>query len=174
MEPEDVIQLHAWENSSNDWWMGASVTPIGMSAMRRFVEGTHDLYQDRQLRLMLDVLGQGSNFPSAKTIAAIDLYDFDPRQLRAGVAVHVDAEHRRQGHAREGLALLSKYAQQHLGLRQLYAEIPARHKASVGLFESAGYTVTGRRNQWIRTPDGAWEDVLTLQCLFENSNWIEK
>ena len=172
MEPEDVMKLHAWENSSNDWWMGASVTPIGLTAMSKFVEATHDLYQDRQLRLMLDVLRHESQMSSDKTVGAIDLYDFEPRQLRAGVAVHVDADHRRTGHAFEGLALLSSYAKQHLGLRQLYAEIPACHQASLGLFEKAGYAVTGRRNQWIRKPDGSWGDVLTLQCLFDDSNWL--
>ena len=103
MEPEDVMKLHAWENSSNDWWMGASVTPIGLTAMSKFVEATNDLYQDRQLRLMLDVLRHESQMSSDKTVGAIDLYDFEPRQLRAGVAVHVDADHRRQGHALEGV-----------------------------------------------------------------------
>ena len=87
MEPRDVSQLHAWENASEDWWMGASVQPISMEAMQQFATGQHDLYRDRQLRWMLDALLSEGEW---NTVGAVDLYDFDPRQRRAGVAIHVD------------------------------------------------------------------------------------
>jgi diamine N-acetyltransferase len=164
MEPKDVSLLHAWENASEDWWMGASVSPISAEAMRRFVTGSHDLYQARQLRLMLDSLEE--NQADWITVGAVDLYDFEPRHLRAGVALHVDRGARRFGHGLQGLVLLSEYAKRHLGLRQLYAEVPASHHASIALFRKAGYLETGRRSSWIRGAQDGWEDVVTLQLLF--------
>ena len=146
--------------------MGASVSPISVEAMRRFANGNHDLYQDRQLRLMLDALAE--NQADWLTVGAVDLYDFEPRHLRAGVALHVDRDVRRHGHGLQGLVLLSAYAHRHLGLRQLYAEVPSSHHASIALFRKAGYLETGRRSSWIRGAEDGWEDVLTLQLLFPN------
>ncbi len=165
MEPRDVSQLHAWENASEDWWMGASVQPISMEAMQQFATGQHDLYRDRQLRWMLDALLSEGEW---NTVGAVDLYDFDPRQRRAGVAIHVDQNHRRLGHALGGLLLLERYAQQHLDLVQLYAEVPATHLASQGLFKRAGFVATGTRNMWVRKPDGTWDDVVTMQLVFDH------
>ena len=165
MEPRDVSQLYDWENASEDWWMGAGVQPISMEAMQQFAAGQHDLYRDRQLRWMLDTLLPRGEWD---TVGAVDLYDFDPRHRRAGVAIHVDRNHRRLGHALRGLLLLARYAQQHLDLVQIYAEVPATHLASQGLFKRAGFVETGRRKTWVRKPDGTWDDVVTMQREFDN------
>ena len=159
--------LCAWENDSADWWMGATVLPISREAMTSFASGNHDLYRDRQLRWMLDARCDAAQ--PWQRVGAVDLYDFDPRQLRAGVAVHIDPALRRQGHARAGLALLDAYVQQHLGLHQVYAEVPATHEASLALFVQCGFVETGRRQSWIRLPEGAWSDVVTLQRIYPTS-----
>jgi diamine N-acetyltransferase len=167
LESSDVPVLYAWENDSADWWMGASVLPISREAMASFASGNHDLYRDRQLRWMLDAR-QDAEQPW-HAVGAVDLYDFDPRQLRAGVAVHIDPSRRRQGHARAGLTLLDAYVRTHLGLHQVYAEVPATHVASLSLFVQLGFVETGRRESWIRLPEGAWSDVVTLQRIYPTS-----
>ena len=101
MELADVDLLMTWENASKDWWMGATLSPISRIAMTAFVEGGQDLFEARQIRWMVDASQQDT----WQTVGAVDLYDFDPRQLRAGVAIHVDAAHRRRGHAL-GLSLI--------------------------------------------------------------------
>ena len=163
MESDDVVRLHAWENASEDWWMGASISPISREAMHGFVTGNQDLYRDRQLRFMLDAVDPSGSTEGWMAVGAVDLYDFEPRQLRAGVGLHVDSAHRREGHGLAGLTLLAAYASKHLGLHQIYAEVPSSHAASLSLFERAGYLETGRRQAWIRKPDGSWEDTVTLQ-----------
>ena len=166
METRDVDLLCAWENDSSDWWMGATLQPVSREAMAQFVQGTTDLYHARQCRWMLD----RKTSEAWQTTGALDVYDFDPRQGRAGVAVHITSECRQQGHAVAGLALLANYAQQHLGLNQLYAEIPASHHASRGLFAKAGYKETGVRQRWVRTRDGHWDDLITCQLWFESDS----
>ena len=154
-----------WENASEDWWMGANVLPISREAMTRFVTGDHDLYRDKQLRWMLDAKDAENGWSA---VGALDLYDFEPRHQRAGVAIHVRRDCRRQGHGAAGLGLLAAYAQEHLGLHQLYAEVPADHEASMDLFRHAGYRVTGLRESWIRGVQGRWADVQTLQLILES------
>lgn len=162
MEPADVDLLYCWENASEDWWMGATLSPISREAMTQFVAGNHDIYRDRQLRWMLDASADAT----WTTVGAVDMYDFEPRHGRAGVAVHIDQRHRRLGHALRGLQLLARYADQHLGLQQLFAEVPASNRASLALFGQAQFQETGRRTAWIRSANGDWEDVVTLQRFF--------
>lgn len=166
METRDIDQLCAWENDSSDWWMGATLQPVSREAMSQFVQGTSDLYLARQCRWMLDCNTSGG----WQTTGAVDLYDFDPRQGRAGVAVHIATEFRQQGHALAGLTLLANYARQHLGLNQLYAEIPSSHHASRGLFTKAGFEETGARLRWVRTRHGEWDDLITCQMWFEDDS----
>lgn len=163
MELKDLDLLHAWENASEDWWMGATLAPMSREAMRRFVTGDHDLYRDRQLRWMLDV----QRDDTWTTVGAIDLYDFDPRHLRAGVAIFILEAFRRSHHGTLGLQIMKSYANQHLGLHQLYAEIPARHDASTRLFQGVGFSESSVRKQWIRDGQGEWRDVVTWQCIFQ-------
>ena len=137
-------------------------------SLTQFATGNHAC-RDRPAWMLDTREASGSPW---RTVGAVDLYDFEPRQLRAGVAVHIDADARRSGHAQAGLSILQDHASSHLGLRQLYAEVPANHEASLGLFQKAGYRATGRREQWIRTPQGGWSDVVTLQ-LFLDENRLE-
>ena len=165
MEPRDVSQLHAWENASEDWWMGASVQPISMEAMQQFATGQHDLYRDRQLRWMLDALLSEGEW---NTVGAVDLYDFDPRQRRAGVAIHVDQDHRRLGHALGGLLLLrGTHSNTSIWCnsmpKSLQPILPHRGCSTV-----SGFVATGTRNMWVRKPDGTWDDVVTMQRVFDN------
>jgi diamine N-acetyltransferase len=56
------------------------------------------------------------------------------------------------------------YAFQHLGLHQLWAEIPASNGETVGLFEKQGFEQTGHLKDWIwRAPH--WEDAVIVQAL---------
>ena len=165
METKDIDLLCAWENDSFDWWMGATLQPVSREAMTQFVQGTNDLYHARQCRWMLD----RNTSEGWQTAGALDLYDFEPRQGRAGVAVHIERDFRQQGHALAGLTLLANYALQHLGLNQLYAEIPASHHASRSLFAKAGFKETGVRKRWVRTRDGKWDDLITCQLWFESA-----
>ena len=159
LEPEDVDMLLQWENDSNHWWLGASITPFSRATLLKFATGDHDLYRDRQLRLMLDHKNaQGVWY----TVGAIDVYDFDVRNLRAGIGVIVDHKERRKGHASEGLDLMANYTDEHLGLHLIYAEVPTKHEASRKLFLRAGYKECEVRKQWIKGVDG-WEDVVLMQ-----------
>jgi diamine N-acetyltransferase len=154
MEPEDAPLLHQWENRSEEWWLGAQLAPISLEAMERFAGGDHDVWADRQIRLILDLEGQ--------PIGAFDLYDVDPRSRKAGVGVVIGQAFRKNGHATIGLQLLTHYAFEHLGLRMIFAEVPAVQPASKHLFSKAGFESNGILKQWVRRGI-AFEDLLLMQ-----------
>ncbi len=155
MEPEDLDLLFQLENSTEEWWMGAQLAPLNKATLQRYINGDHDLYRDLQLRLIVETT-------EGVAVGAVDLYQLDPRNRRAGVGVAIAPGHRQAGHAKAGLQLLVDYASEHLGLHQLWAEIPAVNDPSLRLFEGAGFAKGGRFNDWIRHDQG-WKDAIWVQ-----------
>lgn len=155
MEPQDAHLLYQWENRAEEWWLGAQLAPISLEAMQRFAGGDHDVWTDRQLRLMLECEGQ--------TTGAFDLYDIDPRNRRAGVGLAVGRAFRGQGHAGAGLNLLMEYAFKHLNLRMLFAEVPLNNPSSLTLFRKAGFHENGRLEKWVRH-DSQYVDLALMQA----------
>lgn len=101
----------------------------------------------------VDSLGGGAGVP----IGFIDLFDFEPVHLRAGVGILIcDEADRRQGYAAEALELLTLYASTVLGLHQLYAGVEADNARSIGLFRGAGFSQIGVRRDWIRRRGGRY------------------
>ena len=111
LEPADVVLLHKWENVSSNWWLGSTLTPYSQATLLKFAEGDHEIYQDKQLRLMLDYKDVEQGW---MTVGAVDLYDLDIRNLRAGVGIAIDEDERKNGHALAGLKLMKDYSFKHL------------------------------------------------------------
>ena len=98
-------------------------------------------------------------------IGTIELFDFDPVNLRCGIGIWiVDEENRRKGYAKESLTLIIKYAFSNLHLNQIYCNISSRNQASINLFGSLDFQLVGVKSKWNKTPEG-WEDELLFQLL---------
>lgn len=160
VEPGDIDRLMVWENDSTTWWLGSVTAPFSKAILEKYIESGQDIYSDKQIRFMLD----SKTEEGWVTVGALDLYDFDPRNLRAGVGIITDISHRRQGHATRGLELLKIYGFEHLGLHQLFAEVPASHTPSVKLFQTSGYVSGEKKSDWIKNNE-EWVDVLCMQLL---------
>ena len=157
LEPSDSEVLFQLENASSEWWLGATIVPFGRATLEQYASGQHDLYRDLQLRLMLETA-------DGDVVGAVDLYQFEPRNRRAGIGIAILECHRQRGHAKAGLQLMIEYALGHLGLHQLWAEIPVCNAESIKLFESEGFEQSGRMRDWLwRAPK--WEDALLFQRL---------
>ena len=145
-EPEDLEVLYEWENDTDLWMLGAAVAPYSRYTLKQYlIESRHDIYADKQLRLMVELKQE------RKTIGTVDLYDFDPFHRRAGVGILIGRQHRKQGLGLQTLELLETYAFDFLNLHQLYAWVPVKNSASIGLFQKAGYLTVGRMSDWIST-----------------------
>lgn len=160
LEPEDIGFLYRWENDPEVWRVSQTSAPYSKYVLRRYIETSHlDIYETKQQRFV--VVHSQTNIP----IGAIDLFDFDPFNLRAGVGILIyDKEDRCKGYATQALELLIKYSFEVLGLHQLYCHIPVDNTPSYELFSKRGFMQAGIRKEWIRTAEG-WQDELTLQLI---------
>ena len=159
LEPTDLELLYELENDVSVWEVSNTTSPYSKFVLQKYLDNAAaDIYEPRQLRLVIDAKAHGA-------AGTIDLYDFEPLHLRAGVGISVLPDFRQKQYASEALNLLKAYGRQYLNLHQLYASIPADNLASLQLFRKSGFVECGLRKDWLRTADG-WKDVVEFQYLF--------
>ncbi len=159
LEPEDLEALYRWENESDLWIYGTTLSPYSKFAIREYIsEARRDIFQTRQLRLMVVLKENG------ETVGTIDLFDFDPMNLRAGIGILLDENYRHKGLGIKVLHLIEEYSFRFLMLKQLYAYIPENNTPSLKLFTRCGYQEIGKLQSWIKTNNG-FEDVSLVQLI---------
>lgn len=158
LEPADVELLYQWENDTAVWGVSQTLLPFSRHVLQRFIaEQRQDIYTTRQARFVIETLAD------PRPVGLIDLFDLDPANARAGVGILVyGAENQRKGYAEEALRIVCRYGAGVLGLHQLYADIGASNAASRALFEKCGFRECGKKQDWLKTPDG-WQDEYMYQ-----------
>jgi len=160
LEPEDLELLYEWENNDSYWVISNTVSPFSKYTLKRYLENSHkSIFETGQLRMMIELNAD------KKTIGTIDLFDFDPFHMRAGLGILIadDAE-RRKGYASAALKCLIDYCFHTLQLHQLYCNILANNCESMDLFRKQGFSESGIKKEWVRTQDG-WLDEHIFQLI---------
>lgn len=157
LEPSDLDFLYELENDTSIWEISGTLVPYSKKVLRLYLDNTHrDIYDVKQLRLCI------CNTED-ECIGLIDLFDFDPKNKRAGIGIVITKpKNRNKGMGAEALTLLCNYAFTILDLHQLYANILSSNTASIHLFKKLGFESIGVKREWIRTNDG-FKDEIMLQ-----------
>lgn len=162
LEPSDIDLLYDWENNTNIWTISNTLNPFSKFILKQYLENSHlDIYQTKQLRLIIELKTKDTNIP----IGTIDIFDFDPYHLRAGVGILISKEeHRKKGYATEALQILINYSFKYLGLHQLYCNIASDNMKSVKLFTNVGFKIIGEKKDWIKS-HSKWINEYLLQLI---------
>jgi len=157
LEPEDVELLYKWENNMEIWEASNTKTPFSKYILAQYIkESARGIYETKQLRLIIEN-------ENKEPVGAVDLFDFEPYHLRAGVGIMIhNNSDKNKGYATDALAALSNYALNVLGIKQLYANISEDNSVSIKLFEKAGFKQSGIKKNWLKTQNG-WKDELFYQ-----------
>jgi diamine N-acetyltransferase len=144
LEPEDLDFVYAIENDESLWEVSNTQTPYSKFLIRQYLENAHqDIYEAKQLRLAICINSHN------EAIGLIDLFDFDPKNSRAGIGIVIKNEKlRNNGFGKQALELVIAYAFQQLQLHQLYANISIENKASIALFTTFGFEIIGVKKDW--------------------------
>src|SRR5574343_2008694 len=87
LEPEDLEFVYAVENNEAIWEVSNTQTPYSRFLIRQYLENAHqDIYEAKQLRLAICL---NDTF---EAVGLIDLFDFDPKNNRAGVGIVISNE----------------------------------------------------------------------------------
>ncbi|NHM07334.1 GNAT family N-acetyltransferase [Flavobacterium sp. CYK-4] len=160
LEPEDLEFLYLIENDESIWEVSNTSTPYSKFLIRQYLKNAHqDIFEAKQLRLAIGKNGQ------RQPVGLIDLFDFDPKNARAGVGILVhDPENRNVGIGKEALGLLIQYAFRKLNLHQLYANIHSQNQPSLHLFTTFGFQKIGTKKQW-NLVEGQYQDEEMFQLI---------
>ncbi len=157
IEPEDIELLYQWENNLEIWEVSNTKTPFSKHILAQYIlESAKDIYETKQLRLIIQN-------EKMEAVGAIDLFDFEPFHLRAGVGVLIhNNTDKNKGYASDALKTLSNYSFKILGLKQLYANIATDNINSIKLFENSGFVQVGIKKNWLKTTTG-WKNEILFQ-----------
>jgi diamine N-acetyltransferase len=144
LEPEDLEFVYQLENDESVWEISQTQTPYSRFLIRQYLDNAQqDIYDAKQLRLAI------CKNDSFQAIGLIDLFDFDPKNRRAGIGILIQQEENRQkGFGRQALELLIHFAFERLEVHQLYANIATSNKASITLFTTFGFECVGIKKEW--------------------------
>ena len=164
LEPDDLDEMSRGENDTLLWRVSGTTAPFSRHMLMRLIdEQRFDIYATRQQRLVVEA-ADGADGTLPRMAGAVDLFEFDPQNLRAGVGIVIAPEMRRRGYGRDALTALAGYCRATLHMHQLWCGVTADNEASLRLFAAAGYAQCGRRRDWVLTPDG-WRDEILSQNL---------
>jgi len=157
MEPADIDIILAWENDTREWTSATTAAPFSRRNIEEYVL-TYDAdpFSARQLRLMVEAGG--------RAVGAIDLFDFDPVNRRAGLGLVIDPAARGRGYSVRAIALMARYAAGRLGIHQLWAVTAVGNCPAVAMLRAAGFACAGTLRQWLRTSPG-YADACFFQLI---------
>lgn len=160
LEPNDLEFVYAMENDQTIWEVSNTQTPYSRFLVKQYLQNAHqDIYEAKQLRL---AICQDNDFPA---LGLIDLFDFDPKNNRAGIGIVIQAtENRKQNIGSEALELLIQYSFRNLNLHQLYANISTENEASIALFTKFGFQKIGTKKEWTLV-NGVYKDEAIFQLV---------
>lgn len=159
VETADADILLTWENNSDIWHVSETLQPFSRNIIERYVENAfEDIYSAKQLRLMIE--SKSDN----QTIGMVDLFDFNPKNLRAGIGIFIHSQFENKGFAQETITCIKRYAKEMLNLHQLYAEMTESNVASLTVFKNSGFEVVGIKKDWMKTPSG-YENQIFMQVI---------
>lgn len=160
IEPEDAEFMYIAESDEAAWKYSDYLAPLSLEMLRNYAL-TYDADPLRagQLRLIVE---------TGRQIAGIlDIFDISPRHLRAETGIYLLPQFRGKGLATKVLAMAGDYCRSRLGLHQLTATVAQGNARALRCFEKAGFSITGSRPDWLRTPYG-FEDVWLLTLTIDN------
>lgn len=157
MEPKDLDFLYDLENNPEIWEISGTTSPYSNHVLQLYLENAHkDIYEVKQLRLCICNL-------KGMVLGLIDLFDFDPKNLRVGMGIVVNQKiNRNKGVGTEAVEILTSYAFSVLGMRQVYANVLEENAPSIHLFSKLGFEKVGIKKDWIYS-NGAFKNEILFQ-----------
>ena len=153
IEPSDLPFLYQWENDATMWSDSDTHNPLSRHELRQYIESSMgDIYQDGQLRLVIDDEGV--------TLGCIDLFDFDARNRKAAIGMYIAPNMRGKGFGKKSVELLLDYVFDFLKLKMVYAIIGVKNHSCSRIYESLGFIPSSILKAWTLEDDAIlWQKL---------------
>jgi len=155
LEPSDLDFLYQTENDTQLWHVSGTQAPFSKFTLKQYIENaSQSIYEAQQLRLAICL-------PNHTLVGFIDLFDFSPKDMRAGVGIVISENRFKQkDYAKNALHILIHYCFSVLNLHQLYANIETDNLASISLFTHFNFDLVGVKKQWNKRGENYVDEAL--------------
>lgn len=158
-ELEDLETIFNWENDTDLWNLSQTQLPFSRFDIEQFIlQSNHDIFAEKQFRFIIEAI------PGKNIVGAIDIFDFDIQNKRAGVGILIDKNYRKLGMGSQALEVLINYAKTTLNLHQLYCNVLMSNLVSLHLFKKKHFQEIGVKKDWIFI-NGKYHDEVLLQLI---------
>lgn len=165
-ELNDLNKIQTWENDKALWHLSNTLLPFSRFSIEQYIlSEQEDIFSKKQARFIIALV---NNEEELDSIGAIDLFDFDPKNRRAGVGILIEEKYRNKGYAKQALTLLIDHSFNVLNLHQLYCSILYSNTESLNLFKGQQFSVIGVKKDWILL-NNEWQDEYILQLINQKS-----
>lgn len=155
LEPEDLELLYTIENDRSLWWLSSQSAPYSKYHLRDYIANNDsDIFRDGQVRFVVEDDG--------KAVGLIDLFDFNPMNMRAEMGVAILKSARGRGVASAAIAHLVRYAHDVVHLHQIYCIVPESNEASIAMLRKADFLNGGTLKEWVFMSD-KYENAMLMQ-----------
>lgn len=156
LEPEDAEMMYEAESDPAAWRYSDYLAPISLEMLKSYALAYDaEPFRSGQLRLIIEADG--------RAVGILDFFDISARHLRADTGIYLLPDFRGKEIGVRALELAKEYCRVRLGLHQLTASVAQQNEEAQRCYIKAGFTLTGSRPDWLRTP-GGWENVDLFQC----------
>ncbi len=158
-ELKDLDFLYQTENNIDLWEVSNTASPYSKYVLEEYIRNSHkDIFTTKQVRFIIETTVK------KKIVGMVDLFDYDPIHLRAGIGINIIETEQRKKYAENALLGMIEYCSAILRLNQIYCNISSDNTSSIKLFEKIGFKISGRKEKWLNTSDG-FKDVLFYQLI---------
>ena len=159
-EMTDVDRIFLWENDPGFFEVLPNSAPLSRLQVWEYVHNySADPFSTHELRQMI------ADADTNVVVGYLDLFEFDPVNHRAGIAIYIDEEWRQKGYGTQALEAVERYAVSTLAIHQLWVIVAIDNEPSKKLFDKAGFKPSGRLRSWLRRKQH-YVDALIFQKLF--------
>ncbi|MDR2834653.1 MAG: GNAT family N-acetyltransferase [Bacteroidales bacterium] len=156
----DLNFLFSLENNSSLWYVSDTYSPFSKLDIRQHLESSvYDIYTTKQLRLIIE------NKAINDYCGIVDLFEFSPLHLRAGIGIVICEKYRDMKIATNALQCVIDYCVNVLMLKQLWCYIDENNINSIKLFKKLNFEQSGFLKAWKKTPNG-FMNVYVYQLIF--------
>ena len=117
-ELSDLSKIQDWENDKSLWYLSNTLLPFSRFSIEQYIlSEQEDIFSKKQARFIISLTNIKNE--ELEIVGAIDLFDFDPKNRRAGVGILIEKAYRNKGYAKQALTQLIDYSFNILNLHQL-------------------------------------------------------
>ncbi len=162
VEPQDIDFLFHLENRPELWHVSQTLVPFARFDIEQYVFSANkqDPFIAGEVRFIIEFTHNNE----IKLIGTIDLFALDATNRRGGIGIVLLESYRGKSFAGTALDILIDYGFNFLNLHQLFCNIENGNEASLKLFGSRGFKITGIKKEWNRK-NGSWVDENLLQLI---------